>query len=159
SSHAAKRLVKTPKLFFNDTGLACHLMGSSEWADLERLGQTGPLVETWAAGELTKLMSVTDPRLRLFFWRTRMGQEVDFIIERGRRVAAIEVKWSARLDDAAARTLDRCVREIGDRAALAVILYGGDETVPLSSRMMAIPFAVFFGAAAPETEQELRPKK
>jgi hypothetical protein len=62
-------------------------------------------------------------------------------------VAAVEVKWSARIDDSAVRTLDRCVREIGDRAALSVILYSGDETVPLSSRMIAIPFAVFFGAA------------
>ncbi|HCS48215.1 MAG TPA: AAA family ATPase, partial [Candidatus Aminicenantes bacterium] len=42
SGHPAKRLVKTPKLFFNDTGLACHLIGSSEWADLDRMGQTGP---------------------------------------------------------------------------------------------------------------------
>jgi predicted AAA+ superfamily ATPase len=147
SGHPAKRLVKTPKLFFNDTGLACHLIGSSEWTDLDRMGQTGSLVETWVAAELTKLMSVTDPRFRLFFWRTRTGQEVDFIVERGSRVAAVEVKWSARIDDSAVRTLDRCVREIGDRAALSVILYSGDETVPLSSRMIAIPFAVFFGAA------------
>jgi predicted AAA+ superfamily ATPase len=105
------------------------------------------MVETWVATELTKLMGATDPRLRLYFWRTHAGREVDFLIERGTDLVAIEVKWSHRIQDSDLGGLKRCTEDLAERLRFSVVLYGGTETVPLASRMAAIPFSVFFGVA------------
>src|SRR5512139_829786 len=75
-THAGKRLVKTPKIYFNDTGMACHFAGADNWAALETQANVGPMVETWVASELVKLLPLLDRRSGLYFWRTQTGQEV-----------------------------------------------------------------------------------
>lgn len=144
-ANIGKRLVKTPKLFMNDTGMACYLRGADDWSALEHQGQVGSMVETWAASEILKLMTVTDYRLHLYFWRTHAGHEVDFLLEFGGKLVAIEVKWSSRVDESALSSLERCHDDLKGKLLRSVILYGGTEVVPLSPRIIAIPFAVFFG--------------
>ncbi len=139
-THAGKRLVKTPKLFFGDTGMAL-----DRWATIEKQEASGPLVETWVACELCKLMPLLDHRFRLYFWRTQAGQEVDFLVERGDRLVAIEVKWGSRLQEADIRGLARCEEELRGKLCFAVLLYSGTEAIPLSERIAAIPLSLFFG--------------
>jgi len=55
-THAGKRLVKTPKIYFSDTGMASHLTGADDWPLLDKQGNAGPMVETWIASELLKLI-------------------------------------------------------------------------------------------------------
>jgi hypothetical protein len=144
-THLGNRLVKTPKLYFNDTGMAAHLMGVNDWKALENQGQAGPMVETWVACELLKLMPVLDHRFRLYFWRTQTGQEVDFLIERAGKVVAIEVKWGHRVDESDVKHLKRLAEDLKERLLFSVILYSGVESIPLGPKTVAIPFAVFFG--------------
>lgn len=144
-ANIGKRLAKTPKLFFHDTGMAAYFAGLDDWAALERQEFLGAFVESWAASEIRKMMSIEDRRLGLFFWRTQTGQEVDFLIERAGRIVAIEVKWGARIEDSAVRNLERCMNDLGDTAPIGVIVYGGTETMALSTKIAAIPFAAFFG--------------
>lgn len=144
-ANIGKRLVKTPKLFMNDTGMACYLRGIDDWAALEHQGQVGSMVETWAASEILKLMTVTDHRFHFYFWRTHAGHEVDFLIEFGGKLVAIEVKWSSRVDESVLSSLERCHDALAGKLLRSVILYGGTEIVPLSPKITAIPFAVFFG--------------
>ena len=144
-THLGKRLVKTPKLYFNDTGMAAHLIGINEWKALENQGHSGPMVETWVACELTKLMPVLDHRFRLYFWRTQGGQEVDFLIERAGKLVAIEVKWGHRIDESDIRNLDRLSQDLKQKLLFSVILYSGVEAVPYGPKMIAMPFPVFFG--------------
>jgi len=144
-THMGKRLVKTPKVYFNDTGMACHLMGVEDWSILENQGQSGPLAETWVASEILKLMPLTDHRLKLYFWRTQTGREVDFLIERGRELVGIEVKWGSRVHESDILNLQRCAEDLKERLRLSVILYTGTEIVPFSPQIIAIPFAIFFG--------------
>jgi hypothetical protein len=144
-THAGKRLVKTPKIYFNDTGMAAHFIGADSWTALENQGNAGPMAETWVASELTKLLPLIDHRARLYFWRTQTGQEVDFLIERGGKLVAIEVKWAHRIENSVIRNLERCAQDLKDRLSFSVILYGGREIVPLSAKMVALPFPVFFG--------------
>jgi predicted AAA+ superfamily ATPase len=144
-ANIGKRLAKTPKLFFHDTGMAAYFAGLDDWTAMDRQGFTGAFVESWAASEIRKMMSIEDRRLGLFFWRTQTGQEVDFLIERAGRVAAVEVKWGARIEDSAVRNLERCMSDLGDAAPIGVIVYGGTETMALSTKIAAIPFAAFFG--------------
>jgi predicted AAA+ superfamily ATPase len=144
-THLGKRLVKTPKLYFNDTGMAAHLMGINEWKALENQGHAGPVVETWVACELLKLMPVLDHRFRLYFWRTQTGQEVDFLIERAGKLVAIEVKWGHRVDESDIKHLKRLAEDLKERLLFSIILYSGVESVPLGPKTVAMPFAVFFG--------------
>jgi len=144
-THLGKRLVKTPKLYFNDTGMAAHLMGLNEWKALEGQGHAGPMVETWVACELLKLMPVLDHQFRLYFWRTQTGQEVDFLIERAGKLVAIEVKWGHRVDESDIKNLNRLAEDLKGRLLFSVILYSGVEGVPLSPKTVAMPFPIFFG--------------
>lgn len=57
------------------------------------------MVETWVANELCKILPLLDHRFRLYFWRTHTGWEVDFLVERGEKLVALEVKWSHRIDN------------------------------------------------------------
>jgi predicted AAA+ superfamily ATPase len=144
-ANIGKRMVKTPKLFFTDTGMACYLRGADEWSVLEQQGQAGALVETWVAMELLKTMSALDHRFQLFFWRTHVGQEVDFILEKGPKLVAIEVKWGQRIYDSDVLNLKRCSEDLKDRLHFSIILYGGTEIVPFTSRIVGVPFPAFFG--------------
>jgi predicted AAA+ superfamily ATPase len=147
-AHIGKRLVKTPKLYFADTGMACQFMGVDDWPVLDKQGHLRAMVETWVSSELMKLLPVTDDRLRLYFWRTHMGQEIDFLIERAGKVVAIEVKWSYRIDDSDVANLKRCSEYLKDKLVFAVILYTGTEILALTPRIIAIPFPTFFGLEA-----------
>jgi uncharacterized protein len=144
-THLGKRLVKTPKLYFSDTGMAAHLIGVNEWKTLENQGHAGPMVETWVACELLKLMPVLDHRFRLYFWRTQTGQEVDFLIERAGKLVAVEVKWGRQINESDIKNLNRLAEDLKERLLFSVILYSGVETVPLGPKTVAMPFPVFFG--------------
>jgi predicted AAA+ superfamily ATPase len=144
-THVGKRLVKSPKLYFSDTGMASHLMGVDQWSALENQGNAGPLVETWVASELMKLMPITDHLFRLYFWRTQSGQEVDFLVERKGKLVAIEVKWAHRINESDITNLKRCAEDLKDKLHFSIILYSGTEIVPFTPQIVAIPFPVFFG--------------
>jgi hypothetical protein len=139
-----KRLVKTPKLYFTDTGLACHLCGFDDWEQVERQGQAGAVVETWVAGELRKLAGLGLKRTEIHFWRTHAGREVDFLIARGDRLVAIEVKWTQRVTAHDIGNILACSEDLQGRLGLAVILYSGPTTVVLNERVVAVPFGAFF---------------
>lgn len=144
-TNIGKRLVKTPKIYMTDTGMASYLRGIEDWSALEHQGQTGAIVETWVALELLKLLPVSDHRLRLYFWRTQSGQEVDFLVERGQKLVAIEVKWGHRIHDSDVVNLERCAEDLKGKLHFSVILYGGTDIVPFSPTIVAIPFPSFFG--------------
>ncbi|MBI5634141.1 MAG: ATP-binding protein [Nitrospirae bacterium] len=88
-----KRLVKSPKLYFLDTGLVAYLMGISTWQDIINSPLAGALWETYAFNQIYRHLltqGMTNPAL--YYWRTSAGQEVDFVIEKGGRFVAIEAK-------------------------------------------------------------------
>src|SRR5699024_10709531 len=96
SSNRVSRLVKTPKLYVSDSGLAAHLLG----ADADAIAEPGnallgPLLETFVVGELTISIATADIRADLYHVRTTDRREVDFLLEGPRgRVVAIEIKAS-----------------------------------------------------------------
>ena len=144
-TNVGKRLVKTPKIYMTDTGMVSFLRGIEDWSALEHQGQVGAIVETWVALELLKLLTISDQRLQLYFWRTQTGQEVDFLIEHGQKLVAIEVKWGHRIHDSDIVSLRRCAEDLKEKLTFSVILYGGTEIVPFSPKIVAIPFPIFFG--------------
>jgi len=144
------RLVKTPKLYLADTGMACHLSGVRDWAVAERQGRVGPLTETWVADEMTKWIACQEDDYRLYFWRTHTGQEVDFLLARGEEIIAIEVKASTRVESRDLAGIELCEQKLGKRIRSSVVLYRGDQMIGLGRRRVAAPFEVaFLGSVSP----------
>ena len=124
-----KRLVKTPKLHFYDTGLVCWLLGIRTAEQLRSHPLRGPIFETWVVSEVAKhRMNLGEPR-GLSFYRNRDGAEADLVIEGPSRLTLIEAKSaqtpSSNLLDGARRVQ----RHLTDASILCdvAVVYGGDE--------------------------------
>lgn len=91
-ANLSKRLVKTPKLHFVDTGLACYLLGIRSADQLREHPLRGAIFETWVASEILKSRIHRGLPSSLSFFRDRKGSEVDLIVEDGRTLLAVETK-------------------------------------------------------------------
>lgn len=89
-----KRLVKSPKLYFMDTGLAAFLVGAQTWEELQRSPLVGAFWENHVLAQLLRHFHDRAERPPIWFWRTGYGEEVDFLIEKAGRFIAIECKLS-----------------------------------------------------------------
>jgi predicted AAA+ superfamily ATPase len=88
-----KRLVKTPKLYFMDTGLACHLLGVRSEETLDTSPFRGALFEGWVASEIAKHRLHRGQDKALYYFRDKQGLEVDFVLDQGnRRLILLEAK-------------------------------------------------------------------
>ena len=93
ASNLNKRLIKSPKIHFLDTGIACRLQGWSEIEPLSRSPQIGHLFETLVLAEIVKFIHNYGKTWQLFYWRTRAGDEIDFIIKTDtNKIIAIDAK-------------------------------------------------------------------
>jgi len=132
SVNRTKRLIKTPKLYWCDTGLALHLAGEPEpqGAHLENLILTDLLA--WRDSQV--------PHPEILYWRTTAGEEVDFVIEFQGQLLPIEVKASQqpRLTDA--RSLLAFRREYPDLSRPALLLHTGTETGWNADGVLAAPW-------------------
>jgi predicted AAA+ superfamily ATPase len=88
-----KRLVKAPKVYFTDTGLLCHLLGLRNEAELLRSPFLGPLFENFVASEIVKAQLNHGRQRQIYYFRDKLGQEVDFVVPTGAgKLALIEAK-------------------------------------------------------------------
>lgn len=139
SANVGKRLVKTPKNLWVDTGMVAALLGLRTWKDIEGLELAGPLVETWVGGEIVK-WSTSSRHTPVFFWRAHDGGEVDFLLEvEGGAVIGIEVKTGHRIRERDLAGLLECCDLLGRRFRRGIVLYGGDQIVPMRESILAVP--------------------
>lgn len=120
-----KRLVKTPKLYFHDTGLAAYLMGI---ADAQHLGihcARGALFENWVISELLKQRYNQGLPSNLYFWRNNTGEEVDVVVEQGEQLMPIEIKSGQTFNADFLSGLSKWVGYAGAAALPAHLVYGG----------------------------------
>jgi predicted AAA+ superfamily ATPase len=89
-----KRLIKTPKLYFYDTGLAAMLLKMSSVEILSHHPLKGHIFENWMIAELMKTYENNGEEPPLYFWRDTKGNEVDVVIDQGKRLYPIEIKSS-----------------------------------------------------------------
>jgi hypothetical protein len=145
-----KRLLKSPKLYAGDSGLACFLAGHHDqraaWGTSG--GFVGALLEQVVVQQLRVEAALMQPVPRLHHWRTSDQKEVDFVVEWGRRLLAIEVKraTTARYGDADGLRL--FLHEYADFDARGVLLYGGAEPQRLGERIWAVPLRALGGTPA-----------
>ena len=133
SVNRTKRLIKTPKAYWSDTGLALRLAGatSPDGAHLENLVLADLLA--WRDG------TVLD-RPGLYYWRTATGEEVDFVVERGTELLGVEVTATTRPRAWDAKHLRTFRDEYGDSVRGCLVLHGGDEVGWLGPRILAAPW-------------------
>ena len=127
-SNFRKRLVKTPKLYFYDTGLACRLLGIESPATLLHHSMRGPLFENWAITEWYKHRWNQGREANAYFWRNNTGLEVDLLIDHGDRLTPIEMKSGATIASDWLDEISKWRDLAGKQAGPSTLIYGGDST-------------------------------
>ena len=147
SSNVGKRLVKSPKLYLVDTGLAASLLGHSSEESLGDSPLLGPLAENFVVAELRKQTIWSEVQPRMFHFRTLTGQEVDVVLESpSGRIVGIEIKSGASVGSADLRGLRALAEQTGRRFHRGVVLYRGSQTVPFGANLHAIPLSALWCA-------------
>ncbi|MDE0419357.1 MAG: ATP-binding protein [Gammaproteobacteria bacterium] len=131
SVNRTKRLIKGPKLYWSDPALAIWLCGSTEF--------TGAHLENLVLADLIAWRDGQVPSPEVLYWRTTTDREVDFVIESGERLLAIEVKTAAaRYADTTGLRLFR--EEYADRFVGGLLMHGGDKTHQFGDGILAVPW-------------------
>ncbi len=137
----ASRLIKSPKLFFTDPGLAAYLAGVKDLGPTADEPLRGALFETYACQNLAAILSGHWPGARLHFWSVQGRHEVDFVIEEGHDSIAIEVKAATKWGPSDLAPLEIFLDQTkGCRAG--ILAHNGTESVHLRGRLWALPLAL-----------------
>jgi predicted AAA+ superfamily ATPase len=141
-TNAIKRVIKTPKLHFLDSGVLAVSRGlTSARVKVDR-SAFGALLESFVFGEVMKLLSWSDLRLAPFHFRDQDGHEVDIVLEReDGAIAGIEVKASATVLSGDFAGLRKLADAAGKRFAFGVVLYDTDTIVPFGEQLAAAPIS------------------
>lgn len=141
-----KRLVKAPKLYMVDCGLAAHLMGADETRLKNTPELSGHLVETFVVNEILKNLTWSSVSATPYHFRTHAGLEVDLVLEKpSGEVACVEIKGSAQVAPKNFRGFQALKKDLGDKFKTGVVLYGGKDIVPFGDDMFAVPISVLWG--------------
>jgi Predicted ATPase (AAA+ superfamily) len=123
-----KRLVKMPKLYFYDVGLAAWLLGIRTTEQMVTHPLRGNIFETFIISELIKSKLNRGEKPSFFFWRDSNGNEVDLIVEQGINLMPIEIKSGRTLTHESFAGLEKWCALAGKKAVVPALIYGGDES-------------------------------
>jgi predicted AAA+ superfamily ATPase len=140
-----KRLVKSPKLFWTDTGLAAHLAGYGSRRELSPDMFGGALLENLVLTQLLAWKETVSPRPEIYYWRTHTQQEVDFVLEWNRKLLPLEIKRGQCVRLAEIKSLELFLQEYPRLARVGIVFYGGTEVLRLSDRIVAAPIGHALG--------------
>ena len=133
-----KRLLKSPKVYLGDTGLACYLLGITSQAELERSPFLGALFEGFVAAEILKSQVNQGRRKELYHFRDQQGLEVDFLFPSGRGgLWTVECKASKTVQPAMARPLESLRRSMSGRESVRLTVVHRASTTARPSRGLA----------------------
>ena len=127
-----KRLIKSPKVYWGDTGVALHLTQEEE--------PRGAHLENPVLHDLLTWRDTRLDRAEVFYWRTTIGEEVDFVIEAGNRLLPIEVKATGRPRLRDITHLRTFRAEYGERARAGLLLHGGEMLDWIAPDVLAAPW-------------------
>ncbi len=127
-----KRLIKTPKAYWSDTGLAMHVAGETE--------PRGVHLENLVLGDLRAWCTAAADSPEVMYWRTASGDEVDFVVEWRGRLLPIEVKSTARPSLSDARGLRAFRAEYGSASRAGLLLHTGSQVAWIADGIIAAPW-------------------
>jgi len=148
-ANIGKRLTKSPKLLFRDTGLLHHFLGIRDRKTLDVHPMRGHTWENFVVESLVSRLGRELSGVRFGYWRTLAGAEVDLIVERGGVVAPIGVKLHTSPVLGDLRGLSQCIADLG--CPRGYVLHGGDTVYEIGRNILAMPAAhMLDGRVVPE---------
>lgn len=140
--NSLSRLIKSPKVYFLDSGLLACINRMSLTRIKTNKSMTGPLLETWVYGELLKAITVATEPWDLFFYRDKDQVEVDFVLENPeRKVIGIEVKASKTVYSQDFHGLEKLASLVGKDWISGIVLYDGERSLSFGDNLWAVPFS------------------
>lgn len=133
-----KRIIKSPKLYFYDTGLLCFLLGIKTDATLQKNIAYGAIFENWAIAEIRKNNFNHAQNDRMYYFRDSAGNELDLILEREASLIAIEIKSSRKVEDSMLRGL-KYWQKLQPQSQ-TILLHGGDRNEILNEKTSVLPY-------------------
>ncbi len=121
-----KRIVKTPKLYFYDTGLAAYLLGIRSDTDLETHFARGALFENFILNEVLKNHLNAGERPQIFFWQDSNGHEIDLLLDKVVRQSIVEIKAGKTIQPDFFKNL-RLFQKLNPTTSDSWLVYGGDQ--------------------------------
>lgn len=137
----ASRLIKSPKVFIADSGLAAHLTGVEDLRATAGEPLRGALYEAYVLQNLAGILGAYLPRAELGFWSVQGRHEVDFTITSGRQTFAVEVKAASRFGDRDLAGLRAFAAKTPSFRA-GLLAYNGEEALPLGDGLFAVPLGL-----------------
>lgn len=125
--NSRKRLTKTPKLYFHDTGLACYLLGIGSEQQLASDRMRGHLFENMVIADIVKRFSNEGRTPELMFYRDSNGNEVDLLVAKGQAIEAYEIKSSATYNSAFESVFGKLTPALDARLTRRAVVYGGRQ--------------------------------
>lgn len=138
-----KRLIKSPKIYFLDTGLLCYLSGVTNVEQIFKGPMSGQMFETVVVGEIVRSAYNKGRLPRIFWWRTSYGEEVDFVVEDKGKILPIEVKMSSVSNRRMAKGLISFRDLFADKIDEALLVNLSKEKIMLDKKIISLPFADF----------------
>ncbi len=133
-----KRIVKSPKLYFYDTGLLCHLLGIKSVSALQKNNAYGFLFENWVIAEIRKNNFNAAQNDGMYYFRDSVGNEVDLISEKGGETLAIEIKAGNKLNNNMLRGLKYWQKY--QSQSQCILLHGGETDEMINERISIVPW-------------------
>jgi len=137
-TNVSKRMVKAPKLYFLDSGLAAYLTEWSSPATLEAGAMSGTIFETWVVSELLKSYRHNGKQAPLYYYRDKDQKEIDVLIVRDGTVYPIEIKKTANPGRDTVRHFS-VLEKLGLRIGPGAVICLCDERLPLTSNVETVP--------------------
>jgi predicted AAA+ superfamily ATPase len=126
-----KRLVKTPKVYWGDSGMACHLLGIQTQAELDRSPFLGAIFEGFVASEILKSQINRGQRKELYCFRDRQGLEIDFMVPQpNAKFWLVEAKASRTVQSTMANPMLALKKAAGDRVSRSLVVHRKARTQP-----------------------------
>jgi uncharacterized protein len=138
-SNRTSRLIKSPKIYLSDSGLAAYLAGIKKLDTHESL--RGAILEGYVAQNLLGILSVHHPEAKMTYWNIQGRFEVDFILELGRETVAVEVKYGSRIHENDMAGL-KAYMGTSKNCKAGIIAYNGVELIKLSDKIWGVPLAL-----------------
>lgn len=146
SGNGLKRVTKTPKLQFIDSGLLAALLDLTAGPSPQDRTRFGHVLETFVFAELLKHTTTAEGDYRLLYYRDADAFEVDVVIENAAgQLVGVEVKASATIREGDLRGLKKLISRAGSQFKGGVLLYDGSETMPLGDGIWAAPLSSLWG--------------
>jgi hypothetical protein len=141
-ANIGKRLIKSPKVYFMDTGLLCYLVGLRDGAHAAAGPMGGAIFENLVIADLYKTYLHRGEEPPLYYWRTVAGSEVDLLVDTQAGLVPLEIKLSETPHPRMAKTINAFQRDLTGRSLPGYVIHPGSLILPLGNGVTALPLTL-----------------